>query len=305
MDEFRPKSPLAITNADSLFNNNVPSSGSEVSQGGASHAVALNKRQNQLPQQSSQSLSRVERLPFELRHMIYTHLFSNDRGEPAIKIELVKPTRFRVPGFGTVRALSLTNRQISSEIKVFFFQVCKFHLCDNGFGCMWAVITFKIHIGSKNTARVRKIALPALSIGRTANMDCSQGLSELKFAVRMLAFFSSLRQVCIGLEMIECLPHGHELFHPTENTTKGSLMLWNWRSVAQSHPMRQVFNKFKQCRRLNNVDVSIYWTEFLLANHLPSASQQLYETVKADYRAQFLVVLHEWLGVRSLRAVKS
>ena len=322
MDKSRPELPPADTRAVGFPLDDHSSSELEVSQSGIDHTVVrLDERKdrsthNHIPRESSQSLSRFERLPYELRHLIYTQIFSNDKGEPEITVEHKdeSETYFkcrRVPVFGTMRALCLTSRQISSEVKVFVFRFCDFNLrdgwskCLQGLGCLQVLWGLRSYIGLSNAGLIRKITLPTFSIGSFTNLDCDAGLNVLKLSVHILRLsFRSRNQICIGLEVLECLPHSHELFHPSESTTKDSLMLWNWRSVASNHPMRQCFEELRLSESAQNIDFGIYWTEFVSPDHLPTASRQLYEAVKTDYRARLLVVLREWLGARSVRAVR-
>jgi hypothetical protein len=310
MSSSRPGSPPAVTAAADFPQNDAPPLKPADGQPGGSHTVLLytNEQQGALvdippPQAPSSGLSRLEKLPAGLRHMVYTHLFGDGGAEPRIKVTVDSSNKcLRVPEFATMHALCLTNRQLSSEVQAFIFRFCNFFLHNTHTSCLIQLKAFASYIGPSNVARIRKLTISFSSIGATADHHCVDGLFRLRTVVIALRKFSALVHVDIDVEAMDHMPSHHASICTQTGIRP---RIWKWIGISEDHPMRECFKALQHSGRIGRVDVGDCWTEFLASEHLSVGSMALYETFKTDYRALLLVTLGDWLGTLSRRGVES
>lgn len=246
-------------------------------------------------------------MPYELRHEIYFHVLSEGKDE--IETTIRHLDFENILGLPSFRGLHLVNQQISLEVIQFYFQYCNFrfvHQDGTSFGDL--IFMFRRCIKRKNFDMIRKVTLLTFSIEIFTNSDCSdydEELEEVLHVGKLIRIFPALTQFRLGLDLVECLPPTHELLRLSHDLSKDTLMLWDWHDTPPCHPMRKSLEDFKHRRCLKNVKVGVYWTEVVTPTILPSYNRQLYECIKDQYRAQFLVILQDWLGTRSVRCLGS
>jgi hypothetical protein len=287
--------------AADLPQSEVPPLESENSLPGGSHAVLsfTNGQQGTLANNPalSSDLSLLEKLPTELRHMIYAHLI----GE--IKVAVDSTTNYlRIPEFATTRSLCLTGRQISAEVTGFIFRFSDISFHDTHTPCWRQLKAFATYIGPQNVARVRRITISFSITGATADHHCVDGMFGLKRIADGLRTFPALIDVGMDLEVIEGMPSHHAAVC---TLTRVPTKLRRWIGVSPNHPMLECFKAFVRTGCIGRVDVGECWTEFLASGHLTASNMALYEAAKKDYRALLLVTFSNWLGGPSLRIVNA
>jgi hypothetical protein len=245
----------------------------------------------------SSDISRLEKLPIELRHMIYAHLI----GE--IKVAVDNTTDcLQVPEFATMRALCLTGRQISAEVTGFIFHFSNISFRDTHTPCWRQIKAFAAYIGPQNVGRVLRITISFSITGATADHHCVDGFFGLRKIADALRTFPALIDVGMYLEVIEGMPSHHAAVC---TLTRVSPKMGRWIGVSPHHPMLKCFHAFLRSGCIGPVDVGECWTEFLASRHLSAGSMALYEAAKKDYRALLLVTFSMWLRGPSLRIVEA
>jgi hypothetical protein len=133
--------------------------------------------------------------------------------------------------------------------------------CDQGYSDL--IAHFWQEIGPLNLFLIRRISLPLYSIGLFGNVDCAMGQSRLSYVCNMIARFTGLTHLYLGVDLAECLPPSHGLFSveaTVSGTANGSedLEWWNCDELESSFPLRDCFQEVG--RNLGKkADVGIYW----------------------------------------------
>jgi hypothetical protein len=301
MDSPRSESPTAATATAGPPRKDAAPLTPADDQPEGTHAVSADTHEQQgtLANNAAPSsdLSRLEKLPVELRHMIYAHLI----GEIKVAVDSTTDC-LQVPEFATMRALCLTGRQISAEVTGFIFRFSSISFHDTHTPCWRQLKAFATYIGPQNVARVRRITISFSITGATADHHCVDGLFGLKRISDALRTFPALIDVGIDLEVIEGMPSHHAAVC---TLTRVPTKMRRWIGVSANHPMLECFKAFLRSGCIGRVDVGECWTEFLASGHLPAGSMALYEAAKKDYRALLLVTFSNWLRGPSLRIVKA
>jgi hypothetical protein len=242
-------------------------------------------------------ISRLEKLPIELRHMIYTHLI----GEIKVAVDSTTDC-LQVSEFATMRALCLTGRQISAEVTGFIFRFSNISFHDTHMPCWRQIKAFAAYIGPQNVGRVLRITISFSITGATADHDCVNGLFVLRRIADALRTFPALIDVGMDLEVIEGMPSHHAAVC---TLTRVPPEMGRWIRLSPHHPMLKCFKTFLSSGCIGRVDVGECWTEFLASGQLSAGSMALYEAAKKDYRALLLVTFSFWLRGPSLRIVET
>jgi hypothetical protein len=219
-----------------------------------------NSKPSTMPLQTS--LSRLEQLPLELRQQIYTYVFADN----VASIDVTVRPRDSEDGpylkslaFPTFRSLMLTNHQIATEVRSYFFAFHRFRFVDRDDGDLTLLTTFWRNIGPINISLVRRIALPLYSIGLFGHVDCCVGQTRLRCTSIRLADFPGLTHLDLGVCLAECLPASHELFGLDQTVAEG-LERWDWSGPESEFPMRKCFEEVGRAFQNKGVEVNIYWS---------------------------------------------
>jgi hypothetical protein len=208
---------------------------------------------------SQTTASRLEQLPLELRQQIYTYVFADNDASIDVTVRLRNDTRLRSSAFPAYRSLLLTNCQIATEVRSYFFAFHRFRFVgsDEGylalFRALWRDISFT------DMSLIRRIALPLYSIGLFGNVDCSVGQTRLRFTSMRLAHFPGLTHLDLGVCLAECLPASHGLL-ALDQAEAEELEQWDWSGPQSKFPMRRCFEVVGLSIGNKGVEINIYWS---------------------------------------------
>jgi hypothetical protein len=215
---------------------------------------------------SQTTTSRLEQLPLELRQQIYTYVFADNDASIDVTVRLRNDTRLRSSAFLAYHSLLLTNCQIATEVRSYFFAFHRFRFVGSDEGYLALFRTLWRDISFTDMSLIRRIALPLYSIGLFGNVDCSVGQTRLRFISMRLAHFPGLTHLDLGVCLTECLPASHVLVGLCQ-AVAGELERWDWRGPESEFPMRKCFEEVGRAIENKGVEVHIYWS--VPSNSLP------------------------------------
>jgi len=202
-------------------------------------AVKLNPTVSSPPTQPPQSS--FEKLPLEVRQQIYRYLFNKRNPDSlSVSVRLCYRRTFQALQSSArpiLWSLMLTSRQISQEVRTYFFGFYCFNLipAHGKHGYQSLLTTFWLEIGAHNLCLIRKLSLPLYSIRLFDERNGLVEQSRLWFASNLLAKFPALTHLDLGLHVLECLPRDHLIFSKTLPTAEEmkAMKEWEWSGIEK------------------------------------------------------------------------
>ncbi|KAI4631546.1 uncharacterized protein J4E87_002251 [Alternaria ethzedia] len=228
-------------------------------------AIKLNLTVSSPPSQPAQSS--FEKLPLEVRQQIYRYLFNKrDPDSLSVGVRLCYRRTFQALQSSArpiLWSLMRTSRQISQEVRTYFFGFYCFNLipAHGKYGYQSLLTTFWLKIGAHNLSLIRKLSLPLYSIRLFDERNGLVEQSRLWFASNLLAKFPALTHLNLGLLVLECLPRDHLIFSKTLPTAEEmkAMKEWEWSGIETNIPLRECFEEMGGAIQGKNVEVGIYW----------------------------------------------
>jgi hypothetical protein len=234
--------------------------------------------------------------------MIYAYLLSDQHNaslDVAVRLKCCEHAPSLVSSaFPNLHNLLLTNHQISTETRAYFFAFFCFCFVDCDHGYLSLITHFWQKIGPVNLALVRRISLPLYNIGLFGNVDCMMGRSRLWCASSMLARFTALTRLDLGICLVECLPPTHGLFGDADMVNEEELEAWDWGGLGTKSPIWACFEALGRFLGKTDVEVGVYWSDLLTLELLPGHSYGVFAMLESVYKARLLVALQQWLKVK-------